>query len=99
MLPSFSRLSTRSPPRSAGRRRRETVLHTVTAYGACLDALHQMLPDDRICGGDLLDSPFERLAYCGARSFWHIGKCPAPAPETTCQGEFARQYFEFFLLV
>jgi hypothetical protein len=58
-----------------------------------------MLPDERICGGDLLDSPFERLAHCGARPFWHIGEYPAPAPETAFQSEFARQRFEFFLLV
>jgi hypothetical protein len=31
-----------------------------------------MLPDDRVCGGDLLDGPFERFAYCGARPFWRI---------------------------
>jgi hypothetical protein len=47
----------------------------------------------------LLDSPFERLANCGARPFWHIGKGPTPAAKTARQGELARQRFEFFLLI
>jgi hypothetical protein len=58
-----------------------------------------MLPDDRIRSGDLLDGPFERLAYCGTCPFWHIGEGSAPAPEATRQGEFARQRFKFLLLV
>jgi hypothetical protein len=58
-----------------------------------------MLPDDRICGGDLLDGPFERFAYCGTGSFWHIGEGPAPAPKATRQGEFAHQRFKLLLLV
>jgi len=56
-------------------------LHAVTADGACLDALHEVLPDNRICCRDLRDSPFERLTYCGACPFWHIGEVPAPAGE------------------
>jgi hypothetical protein len=76
-----------------------TILHAVTADGACFDVFHQMLPDDRICGGDLLDSSFERLAHCGAGSFWYIGECPAAAPKPAFQSQFARQRFELFLLV
>lgn len=74
-------------------------LHPITTARASLDHLRQMLPDNRIGGRDLLDSPFQRFAYGGARPFWHIVKGPTSAPKATRRGEFVRQCLKLFLLV